>query len=149
MKFRTFLRSRCYMEKGTMQWSISQMNTKRNVCANSWEGSLLKRRRERERGKRERGKMREFETQDLSTRILSRQLLSVRGVNVIGWIIANHPVCVQAATRDILAYPLVLRALWQIDSANLLSPNPLTLFCISGANFRPGFNSLRHDSTIN
>lgn len=64
--------------------------------------------RERERGG---GEVREFETQDLSTRILSRQLLSARGVNVIGWIIANHPVCVQAATRDILAYPLVLRAL--------------------------------------
>lgn len=125
LSFRTFLKSRCCIENRTIQWSISRMNTK---CLHK----LLRRiaaRESRERGnERERGgeeEVREFETQDLSTRILSRQLLSARGVNVIGRIIANHPVCVQAATRDILAYPLVLGALWQIDSANLLFPNPL------------------------
>jgi len=81
--------------------------------------------RERERG---RGKVREFETQDLSTRILSRQLLSTRGVNVIGWIIANHPVCVCVC---VYMLPLEISwlihlyfALWQIDSANLLYRGP-------------------------
>lgn len=53
-----------------------------------------------------------FKTQDLSTRgFAAAAFLPERGVNVIGRIIANHPVSVQVDTRDILAYPLVLEAL--------------------------------------
>jgi len=94
---------------------------------------------------RESKRERESETRDLSTRILSRQLLSARGVNVIGRIIANHPVCMYARTY-VHRLPLEIswglstctsRALCQIDSANLLSPPPehprpasQPLFCI-------------------
>jgi len=104
-----------------MQWSISRMNTRRNVCANSWE-EIADGRKERDSAE---GGLKRAEPIDSC--FVATAFVDARRERDRSDHCESPGVCTDCHSRYLGLSTCTWRAPWQIDSANLPSPRLFVL----------------------